>query len=173
MTPVTCDLPEESVLDRSGLRRGDFRDSYRAPLSDPNATAVDLFHAVFGHHPMWMKAMLIARNALARRVGLVAPTMAEILQPNTQGSYVVGDVIGVWPIYVLNENELVAGRDNPHLDFRLSILKRVNEGAASVIITTICKTHNRFGRNYLRGIVPFHKWGVQQLIRRAIRAGRL
>lgn len=173
MTLAVCDIPDESVLERREIRRGDFRDSYCAPLSNPGANVVDLFHAVFARPPGWMKSLLIVRNSLARRAGLVAPTTSEILRPNTQGSYVVGDVIGVWPVYALTETELVAGRDNHHLDFRLSVLKRVNEGGASVIITTICNTHNRFGRNYLRVIVPFHKWGVQQLIRRAMRAGRL
>ena len=173
MTVVTCDVPGESVVDRTKVAQADFRDSYRAPLSDPAVGPVDLFHAVFGHHPIWAKAMLITRNALARRAGLVAPTIAEILRPNVQASYVVGDTIGVWPVYALSETELVAGRDNHHLDFRLSVLKQMDGDAARVVISTICNAHNRFGRTYLRVIVPFHKWGVKHLIRRAIRAGRL
>lgn len=173
MTSLVCEFPDASVLDRNRFRPGDFWDSYCAPLRDADAKVEDLFQAVFDDHPMWMKALLIARNALARRFGLSAPTMAEILRPNTQADYTVGDVIGVWPVFVLNPTELVAGRDNHHLDFRLSVLKHVKSDGALVVITTLCHAHNWFGRTYLRVIIPFHKWGVQQLLRRAIRAGRL
>ena len=173
MFPVSCGFPDDSVLDQDRILKGDFWDAYGAPIRDPSARVEDLFHAVFDHHPIWMKSMLIVRNGLVRRFGLVAPTVAEILRPNTQSRYAVGDVIGVWPIFFLSETELVAGRDNHHLDFRLSVLKRLEGDRPTVVITTLCKTHNRFGRTYLRVIAPFHKWGVQQLIRRAIGAGRL
>jgi hypothetical protein len=33
--------------------------------------------------------------------------------------------------------------------------------------------HNWFGRAYLFFIVPFHRWGVKYIIKRALRAGRL
>jgi hypothetical protein len=85
----------------------------------------------------------------------------------------VGDKIGVWPIFALTETELVAGRDNKHLDFRVSVLKETDGGTASVVVSTLCTVHNAFGKLYLFVIIPFHKWGVRRLMRRAIMAGRL
>jgi hypothetical protein len=170
---TVCDVPQASVLDRHKVDTADFRDSYRAPLRDADADVVDLFHAVFAHHPMWMKSLLMARNGVMRRLGVEAPTAAEILQPNTEGPYVVGDTIGVWPIFVLTPTELIAGRDERHLDFRLSVLKSQDSAGPNVVISTICNAHNRFGRMYLRVIVPFHKLGVQHLIRQAMRTGRM
>ncbi len=172
-TVSVCDLPQASVLDRRWVDMADFRDSYRVTLRDPRADVVDLFDAIFAHHPMWMKLLLIARNRLMWRLGFAAPTTAQILQPNCQGHYVVGDTIGVWPIFALTPTELVAGRDNGHLDFRLSVLKSQDVAGASVVISTICNAHNRFGRVYLGVIVPFHKWGVKHLMRQAVRAGRM
>ena len=85
----------------------------------------------------------------------------------------MGESIGPWPIYFLGEVELVAGRDNKHLDFRLSVLKQGTGQAAYAVVSTVCRTHNAFGRTYLYLVVPFHKWGVQRLLSRAAQAGRL
>ena len=100
-----------------------FHESYRVKLVRPGLSIVEIFFALFGHTPFWMKALLITRNAIARRFGLEAPTSAEILHPTMRASYGVGDKIGPWPIYFIGEDEIVAGRNNKHLDFRLSVLR--------------------------------------------------
>jgi hypothetical protein len=134
---------------------------------------VEIFFAIFGHHPGWMKLALIARNRVASFCGLDAPAASEIINPEVKSSYVVGEKIGVWPIFALTANEIVAGRNNKHLDFRLSVLREAGDESGSVVVSTLCTVHNRFGRVYLFFIVPFHRWGVQQLLSRAVIAGRL
>jgi Protein of unknown function (DUF2867) len=177
MAVVECDIPRTSVINRSVVDGAYFRDSYRAPLQRPEATVVDIFMSVFGHHPLWMKLALVTRNRIAAMCGLDAPNMSEIMNPKVKSSYRVGDKIGPWPIFVLEPNELVAGRNNKHLDFRLSIikepLKEPDGHPANTVISTICTVHNLSGKIYLFFIVPFHKWGVKKLIARAISAGRL
>ena len=42
-----------------------FHDSYRVPLVPPELGIVNIFFALFGHTPLWMKLLLIARNAVA------------------------------------------------------------------------------------------------------------
>ncbi len=123
MTVMTCDIPSTSVLDRRWVEAAYFRDAYRAPLHHTQASVVDIFVAIFAHHPLWMKSILIVRNRIASVCGLDAPTAVEILHPQFKTSYAIGDKIGVWPIFALTATELVAGRDNKHLDFRLSVLK--------------------------------------------------
>jgi hypothetical protein len=168
-----CDVPAASAIDRRVVDAAFFRDAYRTPLACADAGVTDIFFGVFGHHPPWMKRVLIVRNRLAVWCGLEAPTRAEIMCPAVKARYVAGDKIGPWPVFSLTETELVAGRDNRHLDFRLSVLKQTDGGAASAVISTVCTTHNAFGRLYLRVIIPFHRWGVRHLISRAIAAGRL
>src|SRR5439155_20824181 len=113
------------------------------------------------------------RNALARLAGLEVPTVAEIMRPEIRNAYRIGDKIGPWPVYFVGENEIIAGRDNKHMDFRLSVLKVRDDDAADVVVSTVCSVHNLFGRIYLFLIVPFHRAGVQGLLSRAIKAGRL
>ena len=142
-------------------------------LSRHELGVVDIFFGIFAHLPRSAKALLIVRNKLACLIGLEAPTTSEILNIEIRDHYSVGDRIGVWPIFFLGENELVAGRDNKHMDFRLSVRKEIEGEATSVVVTTVCTVRNTFGKYYLRAIVPFHKRGLQQLMANAVRARRL
>ena len=173
MPVVECEVPQSSVLDRGFIHTAYFRDSYRVPLLNAQTSMTEIFFAIFGHRPGWMNLALILRNRIASFCGLDAPTAAELLNPEMKGSYGVGDKIGVWPIFALTENELVAGRNNKHLDFRLSVLKEAAGTNGSVVVSTVCTVHNGFGKIYLFFVVPFHRCGVQQLLSRAIVAGRL
>lgn len=173
MSVVVCDIPVASMLERHMIDAAYFRDSYRAPLRRKRASIIDIFCGIFAHHPMWMKIPLIVRNRIVPLFGLDAPPASAILNFEIKSSYRVGDKIGVWPILSLTENELVAGRDNKHLDFRLSILKVIDGETASVVVSTICVVNNTFGKVYLFFVVPFHKWGLQRIISNAVIAGRL
>ena len=173
MHVTECDVPSSSELGRDLIQSAYFHDSYRVPLARRGLTIVDIFFALFGHTPRWMKALLITRNAIARCFGLEAPTVAEILKPAVRASYGVGDKIGPWPIFFIADNELVAGRNNKHLDFRLSVLRVKNGDAESVVVSTICSVHNLAGKVYLFFIVPFHRTGVRSLLANAVVAKRL
>jgi len=173
MIIVECDIPPSSMLDRRLIKAAYFQDSYRAPLSRTDAGIIDVFLAIFAHHPLWMKIALIVRNRMVFFFGLDAPPVSDVLSFKIERSYSVGDKIGVWPILSLTDTELIAGRDNKHLDFRLSVLKVTNGEAVSVVVSTICVVNNVFGKFYLFFVVPFHKWGVQRIIANAINAGRL
>ena len=173
MTIVECDVPYGSMLRREPIERAHFRDSYRAPLGRTELGIVDVFFAIFAHHPLWMKLLLIARNKVASLAGLDAPTASEILHVEIKDHYVVGEKIGVWPIFALSENEVVVGRDNKHMDFRLSVLKVLDSDGTSVVASTICSVHNLFGKLYLFFVVPFHRYGVRKLMARALAARRL
>lgn len=173
MSVVECDLPSTSVLSRELIDNAWFHDCYRAPLTRPDLGIVDLFFALFGHTPRWMKFLLIARNAVARLAGLEAPTVDEIMRPTVREEYHVADKIGPWPIFFIGDDEIVAGRDNKHLDFRLSVLKAREGEDDSVVVTTICTVHNLFGKIYLFFIVPFHRAGVRWLMSSAVAAKRL
>jgi hypothetical protein len=173
MNVVECDVPSSSLLSREIIEHAYFRDSYRAPLSRRELGVVDVFLGIFAHHPLWMKLLLIVRNKLASLGGLDVPTVSEILDVEIKDHYAVGQKIGVWPIFSLGEDEIIVGRDNKHMDFRLSVLKVPDEDRTSVVVSTICKVHNLYGKLYLFFVVPFHKYGVRKLIARAIAARRL
>ena len=173
MAIVACMLPSNSALDQALREGASFTDSYRVPLVHSRASVVDIFFAIFGHHPAWLKAVLLVRHRVGAWFGLSAASTAEVLSPGRAASYRIGDKIGPWPIFHLGEGELIAGRDNKHLDFRLSVLRQGSDQTAFVIVSTVCRAHNWFGQLYLFVIAPFHRWGVQRLMARAAQAGRL
>lgn len=169
MKVEACSVPERSLLDRRSVADASFKDAWHAPLARPSAQVTEIFEAVFGHRPPWMKWAMIARNRAAAMFGLETPSDAEVMTPAFRGAYAVGDKIGAWPIFALSETELVAGRDNSHLDFRLSVMK----AGDCVVFSTICNVHNGFGKVYMLCIAPFHRWGMRKLIANAIAAGRM
>jgi hypothetical protein len=170
---IECDVPSSSALSRDLIRNAHFHDSYRVPLTRPELGIVDIFFALFGHTPLWMKLLLIVRNKVARLFGLEVPTVGEIMKPEVRKAYSVGEKIGPWPIFFIGENEIVAGRNNKHMDFRLSVLKAMDGDAMSVIVSTICTVHNAFGKIYLFFIVPLHRIGVQSLLSNAVVTKRI
>jgi Protein of unknown function (DUF2867) len=173
MSVVECDVPSGSMLSRELIERAYFRDSYRAPLSHRELGIIDIFFGIFAHHPPWVKLLLIVRNKVASLAGLDAPTASEILHVKIKDRYVVGEKIGVWPIFGLSEDEIVAGRNNKHMDFRLSVLKMPDGDGTSVAVSTICSVHNLAGKLYLFFVVPFHRYGVRKLMVNALAARRL
>jgi hypothetical protein len=173
MNVVECDVPSASMLSRELIERAYFRDSYRAPLSRRELAIVGIFFGIFAHYPPWMKLLLIVRNKVASLAGLDAPTTSEILHVEIKDRYVVGEKIGVWPIFWLSENEVVAGRNNKHLDFRLSVLKVTDGDRTSVVVSSICTVHNLSGKFYLFFVAPFHRYGVRKLMANALAARRL
>jgi hypothetical protein len=173
MHVVECDFPSGSALGRDVVGRAYFHDSYRAAPARPDLGIVEIFFALFGHTPLWMKLLLIVRNAVAKLFGLEVPSVREILKPAVKTEYRVGEKIGPWPIFFIAENEIVAGRNNKHLDFRLSVLKARDDDVPNVIVTTICSVHNVFGKIYLFFVIPFHRKGVRSLMLNAVAAKRL
>ena len=173
MNVVECDVPSGSLLGRELIEGVYFRNFYQAPLSRMELGIVDIFFGIFGHHPLWMKLLLVVRNKVAFLAGLDAPTTSEILHVEIKDRYAVGDKIGVWPIFSLSEDEVVAGRNNKHMDFRLSVLKVPDGDRTNVVVSTICTVHNLTGKLYLFFIVPFHRHGVQKLMANALAARRI
>ena len=172
MAIEACGFPEGSSLDGQRVKAAWFHDSYRAPLGKDHRSMADIFFALFGHHPAWVKAVLLTRNRIAAVFGLDVPEASDIQNPVQKASYQVGDLIGPWPVFSLSENELIAGRDNRHLDFRLVLLREQRAGQWSVVVSTVCEVHNLSGRIYLLLNVSFRKWGVKHLMLNAVRAGR-
>lgn len=163
--------PRHTAIGAARVDGADFDCAHRAPLSRPDMDVREVFLAVFAHRPAWLKAALVARNRVAAAFGLDVATDAEILRPDARAGLMVGERIGGWPIHFLSDDELVAGRDNPHLDFRLSIMKAADHRSA--IVSTLCWVRNAAGRGYLSVVAPLHRIGVRRLIASAVEHGRL
>lgn len=166
-------LPTTSLIDAALLQRSDYRESIDIALSKPDLSVVDVVFAIFGYRPGWMKAMLILRNMIASLFGLDVSRTRDVLSVQRKPDYVEGEMMFGWTVFVHTPGELIVGRDNTHLDFRVSVLRDDAPGHARMVVSTICAAHNAFGISYLRAVLPFHKLGFRWLIGRARACGRL
>lgn len=134
--------------------------------SDPELLA----RFMFGQQARWVARLMRLRDALVAGFGIkTASKMRGTGAQNPEKR------IGIFKIYSKSANEIVLGEDDKHLDFRVSILRRMQtsslEQAPYLIVSTVVHCHNRFGRLYLRLIGPFHRLIVRATLSRAARAG--
>jgi hypothetical protein len=84
-----------------------------------------------------------------------------------------GDPIVRFNLYSRDDNEIVAGGDDKHLDFRVSVMQVTEDGAHKVIVSTLIFTHNLFGKIYLVFVLPLHRFAIRRLLTQAVALGRI
>jgi uncharacterized protein DUF2867 len=106
--------------------------------------------------PGWARALLLVRRALTTPFGL-----------STDGPD-APDKLGPFPVEVETGSELIAGFNDRHLDFRVSVFSE--EGRVS--LATWVHPHNLGGRFYLDAILPFHVLIARNALARVARLSR-
>ncbi len=131
----TCPLPVSSALHQMRTP-GDFLDCYRV-ASDmaPRAAA-----EIITDFPGWAQLLVKLRGIVTAPFGLK--------QSGPEGV----DSVGFFPVISDTPTELIAGFDDKHLNFRVSVVQ--NDG--HVHLATWVSPHNIGGRLYLTAILPFH-----------------
>ncbi|WP_372573733.1 DUF2867 domain-containing protein [Ruegeria jejuensis] len=136
MPSVTrSDLPRSSRLHRR-LRKGDFLDCFSVPSDLPPRQAAEIITSF----PAWAMALVRLRGLL------VAPFGISRTGPEA------ADKVGIFPVEHDGDTEVIAGFNDRHLDFRVSI----HSEAGRVSLATWVHRHNLGGRLYLAAILPFH-----------------
>jgi hypothetical protein len=141
--------PENSII-TAGFGKIDYCDSYRITQStsdSPEQIAEQLFKL-----PKWVIGLMILRNGLVRPFGLKTEKEPESAT--------------LFPVIDRNDNEMVAGMNDRHLNFRVSIL--LDSEHSFIFVTTVVHYNNRWGKVYFLFIKPFHKIIVKSLIKRQI-----
>ena len=115
----------------------------------------------------------VLRTRVVSLFGIGGPTARQMNRLEIKDVYAVGEKIALFTLYAQDADELIAGGNDRHLDFRVSVLRLRENGGARVVVTTVVKTHNLFGSVYLAIITPFHKFGVKHLLSTAAARGRI
>lgn len=132
---TATDLPADSLLhDRVAAK--DFVDCYSvaSDLSPRQAAGI------ITDFPRWARALLYFRRLLTAPFGL------------SNDGPAADDKIGIFPVEAESDRELIAGFDDRHLNFRVSV---VSQGGR-VFLATWVHPHNVGGWLYLKIILPFH-----------------
>lgn len=152
-------IPEGSLIARVPFE--DYADAYRVELDPARFPDVDAVARAFVKtSPGWIGASMRLRDSIVGVFGLkrgidAPPAVAEgkRMEP--------GDFVGFFHVLERNDHEILAGEDDRHLDFRVSFLY---EGG-SLVVTTVVKFHNAFGRAYFVPVAPFHRRIVPAMLR--------
>ena len=144
-------------VDCSALLAGaQFVDAYRIVTDGTALDARKAAEKMFARGPRWIDALLRLRNIIIAPFDLKTSGHAE---PASRG------MIGIFPVVSERPERLVAGFNDPHLDFRVVVDVAATGGGQEVTATTLVLTHNLLGRLYLAIILPFHRLIVRALLR--------
>ncbi|MGW1070593.1 DUF2867 domain-containing protein [Streptomyces aureus] len=129
----------------------------------PGTSAPDFARTVLAGTPEWVHGMLTVRDKLMSPFGLhvqkrVAPEEIRV-EPGAR--------LGPFRVLTVSDDEVLAGDDDKHLDFRTSFA--VREGAAGLegVCTTVVRYHRRAGHLYFKVIQPFHNLIIPRVVARA------
>ena len=130
-----CSLPEGSRL-LARVKGNDFIDCYCTEADVAPRQAAEIITAF----PAWSEFLLKLRSLITSPFGL------------SQQGPDSPDKLGAFPVEQETENEIIAGFNDKHLDFRVSVV--CDQG--KVFLATWVHPHNVAGWIYLRAIMPFH-----------------
>ena len=132
---IATELPSQSLLgDR--MKPTDFIDCYSVESDLSPRTAAK----IITDFPGWARFLLKIRALVTAPFGL------------SNDGPSAPDKVGVFPVEIESSHELIAGFNDKHLDFRVSVISQ--EGR--IYLATWVHTHNIGGQIYLKAILPFH-----------------
>jgi hypothetical protein len=144
-----------SAASRALLPGAQFADAYRIEIEGTTLDAGTAALLILGRSPRWVRVLLGLRNVLVTPFGL--KTSGE---PTTKG------IIGLFPVVSATREQLVAGFDDHHLDFRVVVeVAPAGENRQQVTTTTLVRRHNLLGRVYLAIVMPFHRVIARAMLR--------
>jgi hypothetical protein len=118
--------------------------------------------------PGWAKALLALRDLMVRPLGLKTGSEQD-LRPPTREEITNATYPGIFAVHAVNDDEVILGANDKHLDFRVSVLR--SEADDIVALSTWVHPHNAMGRAYLALVYPFHRVIVARCLANAARLG--
>lgn len=174
MTVTNTTLPLHSVL-RDGGSHYDYVDSFQVTWQDEEdrMTPISLSKAFFSSAPDWVGHLFALRNSIVSLFGLKTPgAMANRQEQIANFKGEPGEQLGLFKVFSRNEQEVVMGEDDKHLDFRVSLFLEKNTHQPqqkNVTISTTVVFHNWLGHLYFLPVRPFHRLIVPAMLKALLR----
>lgn len=156
-------LPKTSCI-ANFITTINYEDTYAVALQKSEISIENIYLNIFAHSPQWITNMLEIKNKIVKPFGIKTDS-EEMTKENLK----IGEKAGTFNIYAITDNEIIAGDDDAHLNFRVSVLK----SDKTLTISTLVQYNNRFGRAYFFIVKLFHKAIVQSLLKNAVKNNRI
>jgi len=168
------ELPDKSILKKDG-KVYDYVDSFQSEFIDKgqNIDTTEIGKSFFTSGPKWVGKLLTLRNKIAGLFGL--KTSGDITDRQKQLDNFKcepGEQLGLFKVFSKTNNEVVLGKDDKHLNFRVSLFldRQINNiDKKTLTISTTVKFNNWFGRLYFLPVKPFHKFIVPTMLKGIIK----
>ena len=145
-------IPKGSdVLD--GFNHIDYLDIYEIE-KDTDKSAEEVSKEIM-RLPKWVDSLFKLRNTLVRVFGLKVDKQNE----------------GEETFFTLikkNDNEIIMGEDDKHLNFRASIM--IDKSRNTISLITLVHFNNLWGKIYFLPVKPFHKIIMKSLLKRHLKS---
>lgn len=156
---------EKTIINRrksKGLRRVDFCDTFST--TNHIDSIQEITRKIFEYSPLWIKSLFLVRRLLIKIVGIKSLEIED----NTNSDFSVGSRIGNFKIYSIDKNEIILGRNDSHLSFRVisnhSYLNQYN-----IKVDTLVSYNSTKGRIYMFFIRDLHKMISKRMLKQAYR----
>lgn len=166
-------LPAASVLHATD-QQYDYADSYSSVVELPpgqTVTIEDVAKAFFTAGPKWVEDLFALRNRIVGWLGLKTGGSVNRQQLLDNFTCEAGDRLGLFKVYAKNEQEVILGEDDKHLNFRVSLFMREasNQRDRELIISTVVIFHNWLGRLYFLPVKQFHRMIVPAMLKGVVK----
>ncbi len=156
-------IPQHSII-TDGFGRIHYCDSY---CFDKNThDSIDKITSTVFKSPRWVDVLLSIRNLMVKVFGLKT---GRGKKTNDSFKYSVGSRVDLFMVISRNDNEIVMGETDKHLDFRVSVMRQKQYNSTHIFVTTIVRYKNIWGRLYFMPVKPFHKLIVRAMMKRNLK----
>jgi len=159
-TILQTDIPNQSCY-RDFIRKLDYSDAFTITHINPKLSLQEAYIQMFSNPPKWIKILMKIRNSLVSFIGLKHDLDTSGIDTP---QFKIGKIVGMFSLYYISNNEIIAGEDDKHLDFRVSLLKHED----TLTVSTFVKYNNLFGKVYMFFITPMHKIVVKNMMKKLI-----
>jgi len=141
------------------FKKIDFSDTFSTTNHSNNLNEIS--NIIFNTTPKWISILFKIRNKIAGFIGL------KIDKPNDYNTdYKIGGYISFFKIFQINDNEIILGANDNHLNFR-AIINNTKEEVNNIKVTTLVEYNNTKGKIYMTLIKPFHRLVVMKMVSQA------
>ncbi|MBO9727069.1 MAG: DUF2867 domain-containing protein [Chitinophaga sp.] len=165
MTRLKPTLPDNSLLYKQSATIH-YQDTFATTIAaTPPVTITQTGIAFATTAPRFVSRMMKLRDQI---VGIFGLKTSQNLPGNRPSSLNCGDQLGIFKILEKNDQEVILGENDKHLDFRVSLYLQQQPTQQQLICTTVVHYHNLWGRIYFFFVKPFHKLLVPTMLKHTV-----
>lgn len=159
-TQVRREMPPANSRIAELFGDADLLDCYAIDLASRNSSDMRaLATTIFESPPAWFRILMLIRDTAIGVFGVKTSNQMRLTTP-------LKHTIEFFPVQSEDQDEIVLGEDDIHLDFRFSLLRQQTSKGQHLYATTVVHCHGGLGRSYLAVIEPFHRLVVRSNLAR-------